>query len=116
MRASICGHLNLHIGHICAGQPRQVLPDITADRWRYEGTARKRGHHADVWVLKLEPNEGYGTYHSNYTMYVTKVNTVLSVVDLFANLSSILGVADHHSPVVISGHRHCSRADHPCQP
>ncbi len=53
----------------------QVLPDVTTDRWRYKGTAMKRGHHADVWVLRLEPNEGYGTYHSNYTLYVTKVTT-----------------------------------------
>ena len=55
----------------------QVLPEVTTDRWRYEGTASKRGHHADVWVLRLEPDEGYGTYHSNYTLYVTKVTTVL---------------------------------------
>ena len=54
----------------------QVLPDVTTDRWRYQGTTRKRGHNADVWMLRLEPNEGYGTYHSNYTFYVTKVSTV----------------------------------------
>ena len=52
----------------------QVLPEVTEDRWQYKGIADKRGHSADVWQLKLEPHEGYGTYHSNYTLYVTKAS------------------------------------------
>ena len=52
----------------------QVLPEVTEDRWQYRGTAEKRGHTADVWELTLEPNEGYGTYHSNYTLYVKKAS------------------------------------------
>ncbi len=54
-----------------------MLPEVTEDRWQYKGTAEKRGYNADVWELTLEPNEGYGTYHSNYTLYVKRASLVI---------------------------------------
>lgn len=52
----------------------QVLPEVTADRWQYHGMGQSGGRSARVWRLFLEPSEGYGAYHSNYTLYVTKVS------------------------------------------
>ena len=50
-----------------------MLPEVTLARWEYKGINQKRGHDAHTWMLFQEPNEGYGVYHSNYTLYVTQV-------------------------------------------
>lgn len=52
---------------------------MTADRWEYVGTEKRANQKARVWRLTSEPSEGYGSYQSNYTFYVTKVNSWVKV-------------------------------------
>ena len=47
---------------------------MTADRWKYAGTEKRANQKARVWRLFVEPSEGYGTYHGNYTLYVSEAS------------------------------------------
>ena len=56
----------------------QILPDITEDRWSYNGTAaveggRHKGQSAHTWVWKLKNKSDYGEYDNTYTFYADKV-------------------------------------------
>ena len=56
----------------------QILPDITEDRWSYNGTAeieggRHKGKSAHTWVWKLRNKSDYGEYDNIYTIYIKEV-------------------------------------------
>ena len=56
----------------------QILPDLTEDRWSYNGTAaiesgRHKGKSADSWIWKLKNKSDYGEYDNTYTFFVDKV-------------------------------------------
>jgi hypothetical protein len=60
----------------------QILPDLTEDRWQYNGsTFLEQGRHhgvpAEAWVWRVTNDEGYGEYHNVYTFYVDKVGHLL---------------------------------------
>jgi hypothetical protein len=48
-----------------------VLPDVTPDRWKYDGEAQVADQTVHNWVFKSEPDQGYGHYVSNYTLSVS---------------------------------------------
>jgi len=61
----------------------QILPDLTEDRWSYNGTAaiesgRHKGRSADSWIWKLKNKSDYGEYDNTYTFYVDKVRLRIS--------------------------------------
>lgn len=51
----------------------QVLPDLSEDRWSYNGTATVHGQEANSWVAYDKKQMGYGEIVSTYTMYVSQV-------------------------------------------
>ena len=56
----------------------QILPDLTEERWLYNGTAaleagRHKGKSAHMWVWKLRNKSDYGEYDNTYTFYVDEV-------------------------------------------
>ncbi len=55
----------------------QVLPEIS-ERWRYNGSTvvangRHAGRAADVWVWRVDDDQGYGTYSNMYTFLAGRV-------------------------------------------
>ena len=57
--------------------PPQVLPEIN-ERWAYNGSTvvangRHAGRPADVWVWRVDDDQGYGTYHNVYTFLAGRV-------------------------------------------
>ncbi len=57
----------------------QILPDLTEERWLYNGTAaleagRHKGRSAHTWVWKLRNKSDYGEYDNTYTFYIDEVS------------------------------------------
>ena len=57
----------------------QILPDLTEERWLYNGTAaldagRHKGRSAHMWVWKLRNKSDYGEYDNTYTFFVDEVS------------------------------------------
>ena len=51
----------------------QVLPDLSEDRWSFNGTATVHGQAANSWIMYDTKEMGYGKIVSTYTMYVSQV-------------------------------------------
>lgn len=64
-----------------------VLPDLSENRWKYNGTAQMHKQEANTWVMHTNKEMGYGDVISTYTMYVAKDGTPLQFymhgVDLY---------------------------------
>lgn len=57
---------------------QQILPDLTEERWAYNGTVafeagRHKGKSAHSWVWELTNKASYGQYDNTYTFYVDEV-------------------------------------------
>ncbi len=55
-----------------------MLPEISGERWAFNGSTvvangRHAGRKADVWVWRVDDDQGYGTYHNVYTFFVSQV-------------------------------------------
>lgn len=58
----------------------QVLPEIRGDRWEYNGSmvvanGRHAGRAANVWVWRVDDDQGYGAYHGLYTFLAGHVRS-----------------------------------------
>jgi len=76
----------VHDTHLEAARPAtrpQVLPEIQGERWAFNGSTvvangRHAGRKADVWVWRVDDDQGYGTYHNVYTFFVSQVRGPVS--------------------------------------
>ena len=77
----------------------QVLPEI-GERWSYNGSTvvangRHAGRAADVWVWRVDDDQGYGTYHNMYTFLAGRVR--------------VAGDYEGRNPVIRGHGTHCDR-------
>lgn len=49
-----------------------VLPEVTRERWKYDGERQEGSQTVHAWIFKSQPGHmGWGHYTSNYTLTVT---------------------------------------------
>lgn len=109
----------------------QILPDITEDRWSYNGTAaveggRHKGKSAHTWVWKLKNKSDYGEYDNTYTFFTDKVGFGQPVSKILYTKAPLPMICIQHRLLLPSGcedpfcipARHqvfaaCSEQEHP---